>query len=95
MSGKRVSEMSDGEIRAMVGGRQPRAAGQLPVPRLVIAIDDDGGRVAIGPVITDRSVDDLCRQVEDYGWHVAEVIPHWSRAQFVAARAKGDGTVRL
>jgi hypothetical protein len=66
----------------------------LPRPRLVIAVDDTGNRVAIGPVITDRSVAELRAQVLDSGWDVAEVIPHWSRAQFLAARAKGDGTVR-
>ncbi len=71
---------------------RPRAV--LPVPRLVIAVDDSGQRVAIGPVITDASVDELRRQVDAYGWTVAEVVPHWSRAGFIAARAKGAGTVR-
>jgi hypothetical protein len=86
VSSKRVSEMTDAEIRAL--------AGVLPVPRLVIAVDDAGTRVAIGPVITDRSVDELRRQVDDHGWTVAEVVPHLSRANFIAARAKGEGTVR-
>ena len=81
MTGKRVSEM---QARGLL----------LPVPRLVIAPDDSGRRVAIGPVITDRSVDELRRQVDGYGWIVAEVIPHLSRANFIAIRARGDGTVR-
>jgi hypothetical protein len=90
MTGKRVSE-NVGKIREPAGSAS-RAA--LPVPRLVIAVDDAGRRVAIGPVITDRSIDELRRQVDAYGWDVAEVIPHWSRANFIAARAKGEGTVR-
>lgn len=83
--------MTGAEIRGQAAS-QPRA--MLPVPRLVIAVDDAGQRVAIGSVITDRSVAELCAQVLDFGWDVAEVVPHWSRASFIAARAKGEGTVR-
>jgi len=86
VSDKRVSEMTDDEIRQM--------AGALPVPRLVIALDDAGNRVAIGPVTTDRSIGELRRQVDDYGWTVAAVVPHLSRANFIALRAKGEGSVR-
>jgi hypothetical protein len=86
VSSKRVSEMTDGEIRALAGVLRGAS-------RLVIAVDDAGTRVAIGPVITDRSVAELRRQVDDHGWTVAEVMPHLSRANFIAARAKGEGTV--
>ena len=67
---------------------------QLPVPRLVLAVDDAGDLVAIGPVVTDRSVGELRGQVTGYGWTVTAVIPHLSRANFIALRARGDGTVR-
>jgi hypothetical protein len=69
-------------------------AAELPVPRLVIAADDAGNRVAIGPVVTDRSIAELRCQVADYGWTVAAVVPHLSRANFIALRARGEGTVR-
>jgi hypothetical protein len=61
--------------------------------RLVVAVDDAGNRIALGPVFTDRSVDELRRQVDEFGWDVAEVIPHLSRAEFIHVRAKGEGTV--
>jgi hypothetical protein len=62
--------------------------------RVVLAADDDGRQVAIGPVYTDVSVDRLRREVDAHGWTVVATVPHYSRADFIAARARGDGMVQ-
>jgi hypothetical protein len=69
----------------------PRPA-QLPVPRLVLALDELGNWMAIGPVITDRSIEDLRGRAERRGWTVAGVVRHLSRANFIALSADTDAS---
>ena len=65
----------------------------MKAKRIVIAEDDGGNRLAIGPVYTDASADQLRRQVDDYGWTVRGVIPLQSLAQFTTTRRGGLGAV--
>jgi hypothetical protein len=61
--------------------------------RAILAEDDQGGQLAIGPVYTTRSLKELRRAVAEHGWAVVAVIPFCSRADLVCARAGGRGVV--
>lgn len=60
--------------------------------RIVLAEDDSGGTVAVGPVYTAHSLDQLRRKIDDYGWTVRGVAQLISVAQFAAAQTRGDET---
>lgn len=62
--------------------------------RMVLALDDGGGQVAIGPVCTQRSLDELRREITGHGWTVTAVVPHYSRAELTYARAADEGYAR-
>jgi len=62
--------------------------------RVVLAEDDQGNQLAIGPVYTDRSLDELRREIDGYGWTVTGTCPHYSRADFTHARGRGEGLVK-
>ncbi len=59
--------------------------------REVVALDDQGQMVTIGPVHTDVSVDKLRLEVDAYGWTVTGTALHLSAQQFRALRQRGDG----
>ena len=58
---------------------------------LVVADDDKCVSIGIGPVYNGASIDKLHRDVDDNGWTVRGVIPHWKRADFNRARRSGQG----
>jgi hypothetical protein len=58
---------------------------------LVIADDDQGATVAIGPVADEAAIGKLLRQVDDYGWRVRGTVRHRTRADFARARREGAG----
>ncbi len=62
--------------------------------RVLLVRDDAGSQMTIGPVGTDRSVDQLSREVTGRGWTVLAVVPHYSRAGFTGANGHGMGSVR-
>jgi hypothetical protein len=62
--------------------------------RVVLAEDDAGNQLAIGPVYTEASLERLRREVDDYGWTVVATVPHYSRADFTSARGGGEGLVK-
>lgn len=62
--------------------------------RVVLAEDDSGAQLAIGPVYTDRSLDQLRREIAGHGWTVTGTCPHYSRADLTSARGRGEGLVR-
>ncbi|HYK67836.1 MAG TPA: hypothetical protein VEV45_07815 [Streptosporangiaceae bacterium] len=55
---------------------------------------DAGYRMATRPVFTDQGVEDVRRQIDAYGWHAADLVLHWSRAQILTAQTKAEGTVQ-
>jgi hypothetical protein len=62
--------------------------------RVVLVLDDAGSQLAVGPVYTDRSLGELRREVEAYGWTVTGTCQAYSRADFTCARGRGEGLVR-
>lgn len=64
----------------------------MTTKRVVLAEDDQGEPVSIGPVYSDESADRLRLTVDGYGWTVRGVVPLLSVAQFAAARANGHAT---
>lgn len=52
--------------------------------RIVLAIDNEGAVVAIGPVATDESVEKIREQIEAAGWENYGVVRHSSVADFRA-----------
>jgi hypothetical protein len=62
--------------------------------RVLLVRDDSGNQMTIGPVGTDQSVDQLCREVTGRGWEVLAVVPHYSRADFTGANGHGMGPAR-
>jgi hypothetical protein len=62
--------------------------------RVVLAQDDAGGQLAIGPACAEASLERLRHEVSDYGWTVAATVPHYSRADFTCARGRGEGLVK-
>jgi hypothetical protein len=43
-------------------------AGYRPYRVMVMALDDEGGAVAIGPVVKDESIEKIREQIESRGW---------------------------
>ena len=62
--------------------------------RVLLVEDDAGNQLAIGPVYTERSLGELRREIEAYGWTVSGICPHYSRADFTCARGRGEGLVK-
>ncbi len=60
---------------------------------VILAEDDAGTRLVIGPVYTGQSVDRLRREVDDYGWTVVATLPYCTRADFIWLRSRGEGIV--
>jgi hypothetical protein len=61
--------------------------------RVVLAVDDAGNQLAIGPDYTQASLERLRREVGEYGWTVAATVPHCSWADFTSARGRGQWLV--
>jgi hypothetical protein len=61
--------------------------------RDVIATDDQGSTVVVGPVHTDQSLDKLRLEIDGYGWEVQGTARHLSAASFADLRKRGDGEV--
>jgi hypothetical protein len=59
--------------------------------RVLLVQDDQGNQLAIGPVRTDRSLDQLRREVTSLGWAVLAAVPHYSRADFTGTNGRGIG----
>ncbi len=59
--------------------------------RVVVATDDQGNTVAIGPVHADQSLDKLRLEIDSYGWEVQGTARHLSAANFAEMRRRGDG----
>jgi hypothetical protein len=55
--------------------------------RVILAQDDGGSQLAIGPVYTEASLERLRQEVSDYGWMVAAAVPHY-------VRGRGEGLVK-
>ena len=62
--------------------------------RVALAEDDQGNRLSIGPVYTERSLEQLRDEITGYGWTVTGTCPHYSRADFTGARGRGEGLVK-
>jgi hypothetical protein len=62
--------------------------------RVVLARDDAGNVLAIGPVYTERSLVELRREISEHGWTVDGICLHYSRADFTHARGRGEGLVK-
>lgn len=62
--------------------------------RVVLAADDAGRQLAVGPVYTEASLERLRQEVDEYGWTVVATVPHYSRADFTCARGRGEGLIR-
>ncbi len=50
--------------------------------RMVLALDNEDGTVAIGPVGTDEAVEELRDMVEELGWTNYGVVPVQSATDF-------------
>ena len=61
---------------------------------VVLAEDDQGNQLSIGPVYTGRSLEQLRGEITGYGWTVTGTCPHYSRADFTCARGRGEGLVK-
>jgi hypothetical protein len=59
--------------------------------RVVLAADDQGNTVVVGPVHTDQSLDNLRLKVDGYGWTVQGTARYLSAASFANLRQRGDG----
>ena len=59
--------------------------------RVVLATDDQGTSMTIGPVFTDQSLDKLRVKIDDYGWSVQGTARLISVARFAELRRRGDG----
>ncbi len=62
--------------------------------RVLLVAADDGSQLAIGPVYTTRSLEELRREVTGHGWTVTGTIACYSRADFTCARGCGEGLAR-
>jgi hypothetical protein len=62
--------------------------------RVVLAADDAGKQLAIGPVYTEVSLDCLRQEAGEYGWKVTATVRHCPRAGFICARGRGEGLIR-
>jgi hypothetical protein len=60
---------------------------------VILAEDDQGNGLSIGPVYTERSLEQLRREITEYGWTVTGTCLHYSRADFTCARGRGEGLV--
>jgi hypothetical protein len=60
---------------------------------IVLAEDDQGNRLGIGPVYSAESADRMRRMVDDYGWTVLATIPLRSLAEFTTTRRAGTGAI--
>jgi hypothetical protein len=65
----------------------------MTTKQIVLAEDDQGNRLGIGPVYSAESADRLRRMVDEYGWTVLAVIPLRSLAQFTVCRRAGTGAI--
>ncbi len=61
---------------------------------LVLVAGDGGNQMAIGPVCTTRSLEELRREITGHGWTVSGTIACYSRADFTCTRGRGEGLVR-
>ncbi|MHB1593878.1 MAG: hypothetical protein ACYCO9_06380 [Streptosporangiaceae bacterium] len=57
---------------------------------IVLADDDQGGKLAIGPVYSEESADRLRQSIDDCGWTVRRTVPLLSVAAFAGLRRSGS-----
>jgi hypothetical protein len=59
----------------------------------ILAEDDAGTRLVIGPVYTGQSAGRLRREVDSYGRTVVATLPYCPRADFTSLRGRGERIV--